>query len=1433
MSDTNEYLVYYIYLSDLAQIQALQGSLVTPAPGIVGNGIGAILAAPDAAAIKYAAPILPPHSEVVAPGIGSTWFNGGDHFPTNVATFDRKSGGWFGWSWLFGDTTHYHWRGIFVYVPPVDVPGVPVPINISNRRWIDGFEGAGEGGDNRTATCSREASRHVDGFGMAIRPDGGSGVKTHITNENGGAQPARTWERFYVRLRQAPAVATTFWRMRRNVSANAGIVLQIAPSGQLTVYSCDAIGGLSFVAAISGLTDKLWHRLDLFITVGGGAFQVWLDGTVVLSSTAIPDIVGVFVHVSSEMGTGVAHTLALDIDDWILCDQPASTDGVDFQNGSAVRLISPTGIVTPGTWVGDYRTLLQNPIEGALATINSSTASDTIVVSTDAHAVISEDAQSIGCVAIMVGINVAIATMRAGAILGLDTTDAGIAGTKTGALSTSGTWFSFLWKIPATPTPVKPVDPIRLTFTHGSAGTTPTKALLAVAELLGTFGPEDAPHVTPRPTVPTHLGIHNAPYPNTPWARLSTPPEQPVYIKSGTYTGNGTGQDLVFPVPIHFLWVRPLTGGFGGLKWFSSMLASHKGTDETPVSTLMVRARLNSDYVPTLDAGPVPAAPATLQEAIDLSNAMAYGRAYNDAGYAGWAAYLTDPTYFFRRMLGEGAGGVDIPPFGLFAVPPTPWNVAQQQYLLSLAGADVDSNAAGVVYAYIAIGDPGMRFMLNGALAVNRGTADEITTLVHPTFTPRAGFFAAEDRATTGETHYLKGPGHAPSSISPISGAVLANALAWGPAANQLTNKSAFAAAADQTAFSLWRNDDGGPGNSGKVVQINTYTGNGAASRSIGLTPASGKRPLWALIVPHNARAWSRDASHTALSSTQTDGSIADTGITGGDIDTLVLGSSLNTNGVVYEVIVIPGSDVAGNGGFSVPGEFIPVSPTPPPGAPTDSADHAEPPAGPIADDSGGGDTGTLPDPLPPSGPMPSLTDDLDEACEPDTRRMINIALTRIGVSKQIANVATDQTAEAAAVRLIYNDAIQQTLRDFPWPFATRYVQLARVGTTRPNSDWLFSYRQPGDCLLERRIVVSRTDVANPDQVPFQLSSDDTGGLIFCNLANAVLEYTARPKCVHTRSEALFRDAAAWKMAEALSPSLTRLPEHKADCAKEYSATIGQAYVVLRPGNPGEMPATATVDTSAAAKAANLAVVNLALVQIGAPTVLNLATDQTRSAQVARMIFEQELRAVLRDYPWQFASKYATLTLLGGTAATRLNNDWQYSYRLPADTVFVRRIMTEFGRSYERTPPPFRTAIDATGGILYTAQADAEIEYTTRPEAAVLNAEPLFREALAWRLSWKMAPSLAQVVPERPEAIGRGPDETKALDKERPSSGNQLRARAAETARTCYYFAIGTARTTDANAQQPDIQPPDADWISGRDGWGGLPGPDGWRNWRN
>lgn len=1480
MAESTQILIFKILLTDPARVATLQGT---------GDAQGAILAAPDAAAITYAAPLLAAHAPVVAPCIVSTWF-GGD-FPTNVPSFDRKSGGWFGWSWLFGNTTHYKWRGLFVYSPPLQPTGPNAPPVILSRRFIDGFElpSFGESGAGTITEYARVASRHVQGYGMALRSS--TGVKTHIPSENiGGALPATSWERFYVRLRSLPASGgTTFWTANGTVSPSEGVVLQITPTGQIAAYISNNVGVLALLGTTAIQTLHTWIKLDVLVRFGVDAvrpnLQLLVNGVTAL--TATDNTAGLStinrLHASSTMGAGAANTLGLDIDDWMQADYPSAAQlaqGVDVLNGSAIVPVTATALdPSSAGWTGDFRTLLQNPVVGALTTLTSAAGASRLTVTTDAKDTVDAIPGSLGMVALQVAFN---GTVTAGHTLGYKI---GAAAEVLAAPNAPGlAWFTVLWRLVGALVAQKPNDPITFTHLSGAAGAVTAIALAGVAEVIGVFGPEDLPVGALVATAPVgNLGPHNAPYPRTPWAELTTPPIQPVTVVQGTYTGNGTAQDLVFSSPIHFLWIRPVTGGGGGTRWWSSLLGAHRANLQSPVAHLMPQATVDVGFV--AGVGPTPASgdrtdmvrsvknalvaagtPTLVGDcgAFEITKRVAWAlraegvglqskpAGANCQGYAPGILMWADGT--IHDILGD-AGGANTPQWltpapisaTLYRAAINPGdeatgggsNTAQLQVRLRLVGTDVDSNANGVVYSYLAVGDPGMRYLLNGGLTNWKGAADRITTLVHGKFTPLAGFVWPEVIGTTATSTLLyKGPGHAAASISPVGGAAqLANRLTFG--LGQVTSQAAFNAdyaTYAQASVSLWRTDDTS-GHPGAVVQLTSYAGDGTASRDIALTPASGKRPLWVLIVPHDASAAVlRDAAHTGTTSTQLPATLnAATGITGGAVDSITVSSVINTAGIVYDVFAIPGGVDACNGGFSCPGTFEPVPPEPPPDAPglplplpiPGPAPFPSPPTTPPID------------PLPPTGPMPGITDDLDPACAPDTHRIVNVALSRLGVATQVVNLATDLTAEATIARLEYVDAVQQTLRDFPWPFATRYVRLIPVSDplVAINSDWLYSYRQPSDCLFERRLVVPRGPALDPTPPPFQLSNDDTGGLLFTNQPNAVLEYTARPKCPHTRSEPLFRDAVAWRLAVAMAPALTRMTDMAVAAQKMYWETIALARQVLRPGNPGALPAAATVDISAAAQRANLIVVNRALLRVGANTIASLSTDQSEESQAAQLIFEDELRATLRDFPWAFATTYADpLVLVAGTAAVPVNKDWTYSYRLPTDLVFARRLVSPSGRLAEgtvqmggflqgstwptypvgqATPPTFRLGQDATGGLLFTNQLTPALEYTRRPEGAVLMADALFRDALAWRLAAMLAPSLAQIHPEQPDQIGRGPQLDPPEHKEVRATGVQLRQKIAERAWQQYRLALVKASTADANEQQ---QEPDgnADWITGR-----------------
>lgn len=417
-------------------------------------------------------------------------------------------------------------------------------------------------------------------------------------------------------------------------------------------------------------------------------------------------------------------------------------------------------------------------------------------------------------------------------------------------------------------------------------------------------------------------------------------------------------------------------------------------------------------------------------------------------------------------------------------------------------------------------------------------------------------------------------------------------------------------------------------------------------------------------------------------------------------------------------------------------------------------------------------------------------------ACIAASLAISNRALSRIGVSQAIVDMSADLTPEAALARLHFATAVDTTLRDFPWPFATKYAALALVAgsTGSPvNTDWRYSYRQPVDCVFERRIVVARGPGVDPTPPPFQLGSDTSGNLIYTNQASAVLEYTCRPSCASLRGDALFRDALTWALAAALAPGLTRVETVADRALQNYRAAILNAAQVIRQGNPGLAPADPTVDTSNAAIAANLALVNRALMRVGAQTIANLNAEQSREATAARLLFEEELRSTLYDFPWPFATKYATLAVVTGPSPTA-NADWTYAYRQPADCVFERRLVVGRAGALDPTPPPFQLTADGTGGLILTNQAAAVLEYTARIEGAVLASDRLFRDAFAWRLAAALAPSLANPDPEKPEQLGRGPEDP-TKPKEGPPSKRQTRVADSVNAWRMYQAVLLQART--------------------------------------
>jgi hypothetical protein len=148
-----------------------------------------------------------------------------------------------------------------------------------------------------------------------------------------------------------------------------------------------------------------------------------------------------------------------------------------------------------------------------------------------------------------------------------------------------------------------------------------------------------------------------------------------------------------------------------------------------------------------------------------------------------------------------------------------------------------------------------------------------------------------------------------------------------------------------------------------------------------------------------------------------------------------------------------------------------------------------------------------------------------------------NLALRHIGIGKAIGNIDTENSEEARAARRYYDIALESTFRDFDWPFATKYQSLGLV-EENPNTEWVYSYRYPADCLKIRKILSSLANDNRQSRIDFVEAQDSSGKLIFTNAKDAVVKYTPFTNNVSIYPPDFIR-SFSFRLAADMAPSLT------------------------------------------------------------------------------------------------------------------------------------------------------------------------------------------------------------------------------------------------------------------------------------------------------
>jgi hypothetical protein len=148
-----------------------------------------------------------------------------------------------------------------------------------------------------------------------------------------------------------------------------------------------------------------------------------------------------------------------------------------------------------------------------------------------------------------------------------------------------------------------------------------------------------------------------------------------------------------------------------------------------------------------------------------------------------------------------------------------------------------------------------------------------------------------------------------------------------------------------------------------------------------------------------------------------------------------------------------------------------------------------------------------------------------------------NLSLSHLGVGKEIADIETENSQEANACRRFYDISRRATLRDFNWPFATKFETLALV-ETNPTTEWGYSYRYPTDCMKLVRLQSGIRNDNRQTRIPFRIIRDASARLVYTDLATACMEYLIDEEDASRFTED-FVLALSFRLAAYTAPRLT------------------------------------------------------------------------------------------------------------------------------------------------------------------------------------------------------------------------------------------------------------------------------------------------------
>lgn len=176
-----------------------------------------------------------------------------------------------------------------------------------------------------------------------------------------------------------------------------------------------------------------------------------------------------------------------------------------------------------------------------------------------------------------------------------------------------------------------------------------------------------------------------------------------------------------------------------------------------------------------------------------------------------------------------------------------------------------------------------------------------------------------------------------------------------------------------------------------------------------------------------------------------------------------------------------------------------------------------------------------------------------------------NMALGHLKIGKQIANLLTDQSAEASACNLFYQTAKLLVFRDFKWPFATNIVQLALIQTypfpnVNGDTEWSYAYQYPADAANIVRILSGIRQDSRQSRTPYRVFVYQGTKMILTDMQNAQMEYTTN-NLKEDSFDPDFIMALSYRLAVYIAPRVTAGDPFKlgAECMKFYMMELDSA----------------------------------------------------------------------------------------------------------------------------------------------------------------------------------------------------------------------------------------------------------------------------------